>query len=150
MKSLRWQTTLLIVCAIVVTLLITAVLGIVALRDTGNRNSEQLLLSLCENGQKNLDYSFENAEQSVDMVVTYVENDLSMISKKEFPEHLNNVKNMFYSIAQAAQGVLTYYYRVDPAFSETDKGFWFVNLDGKGFKEHEVTDISQYDTNDTS
>ena len=47
-------------------------------------------------------------------------------------------------------GILTYYYRIDPAVSSEVKGFWYVNLDGEGFQEHEVTDITKYDTEDTS
>ena len=30
------------------------------------------------------------------------------------------------------------------------KGFWYTNLDGEGFIPHEVTDITRYDTQDTS
>jgi signal transduction histidine kinase/CheY-like chemotaxis protein len=45
---------------------------------------------------------------------------------------------------------MTYYYRIDPNVSTSVKGFWFVNTDGEGFQEHEVTDITQYDTGDTS
>lgn len=44
----------------------------------------------------------------------------------------------------------TYYYRIDPTVSDSVKGFWYTNLDGEGFVEHEVTDITLYDTNDTS
>ena len=47
-------------------------------------------------------------------------------------------------------GVLTYYYRIDPAFTKNAKGFWFVKLDGEAFIEHEVTDITLYDVEDTS
>ncbi len=34
--------------------------------------------------------------------------------------------------------------------SATVPGFWYTNLDGKDFTEHPVTDISRYDTEDTS
>ena len=30
------------------------------------------------------------------------------------------------------------------------KGFWYVGQSGGSFEEHEVTDITQYDTDDTS
>ncbi len=46
--------------------------------------------------------------------------------------------------------MLTYYFRIDPALTSEVKGFWYVNLDGNGFTEHEVTDITQFDTSDTS
>jgi diguanylate cyclase (GGDEF)-like protein len=53
-------------------------------------------------------------------------------------------------MACKTNGVLTYYYRIDPSVSDNVKGFWFMDLDGEGFTEHEVTDISQYDTENTS
>lgn len=46
--------------------------------------------------------------------------------------------------------MLTYYFRIDPEISEDVKGFWYVYQDGEGFAEHEVTDITQYDTSDTA
>ena len=45
---------------------------------------------------------------------------------------------------------MTYYYRIDPTASNTVKGFWYANLDGEGFKERQVTDITLFDTKDTS
>ena len=47
-------------------------------------------------------------------------------------------------------GIVTYYYRIDPAVSSSVEGFWFVNLDGEGFVPHVVTDITRYNTEDTS
>ena len=46
--------------------------------------------------------------------------------------------------------MLTYYFRIDPEISGDTKGFWYVYQDEEGFTEHEVTDITQYDTSDTS
>lgn len=46
--------------------------------------------------------------------------------------------------------MLTYYYRIDPEVSQNVKGFWYVHSDDNGFQQHEVTDITKYDTNDTS
>ena len=38
----------------------------------------------------------------------------------------------------------------DPNYSETEKGFWYVKNKTNAFEEHEVTDITKYDTQDTS
>ncbi|MBR6025921.1 MAG: diguanylate cyclase, partial [Firmicutes bacterium] len=64
--------------------------------------------------------------------------------------HMERVEKYFDEMANKTNGVLTYYYRIDPEVSTTVKGFWFTNLDGEGFTEHVVTDITLYDTADTS
>ena len=150
MNSIRTKITLLTVCAIVVTTLIATLMGVIAIRNIGSRNSEQMLRLLCKTGGKDLDSYFESVEQSVEMVSAFVESDLEGLTVEQLPEHLERAKDIFARMSYRTHGVLTYYYRIDPAFSKTAKGFWFVNLDGEGFKEHEVTDITLYDTGDTS
>ena len=154
MTSIRTKTTLLTICEIVITITVATLLGITAIRNIGNKSSDQMLWLLCESGEKNLDYYFESVEQSVEMVSAYVESDLAGLTAKQLeeylPEHLENVKDIFTKMVYQTNGVLTYYYRIDPAFTKNAKGFWFVNLDGEAFIEHEVTDITLYDVEDTS
>ena len=150
MHSIRTKITAMTACVIVIAMGIAAVLGVTAIRNIGNRDADQLLLSMCETGQKDLDYYFRNVEHSVEMVSAYVESDLDGLQDEQLQAHLDRVSDMFQKLAYNTNGVLTYYYRIDPEVSQTVKGFWYVNLDGKGFQEHEVTDITQYDTNDTS
>ncbi|MDO4806174.1 MAG: diguanylate cyclase, partial [Coriobacteriales bacterium] len=116
----------------------------------GKSDSDQMLTLLCESGEKNLDHYFKSVEQSVQMVSAYVESDLGGLTPDQLDAHLERAKDIFTKMTQRTAGVLTYYYRIDPEVSDTSKGFWFVNLNGEGFKEHEVTDITKYDTDDTS
>ena len=150
MRSLRTKITAMTLCAIIVTMLVAGGLGMAAIRHIGTRNAEQTLLLMCETGQKNLDHYFESVAQSVEMVSAYVESDLDGLSEKQLQAHLDRVSDIFSRLTYRTYGVLTYYYRIDPAISTTAKGFWYVNLDGDGFKSHEVTDITLYDTDDTS
>ena len=78
----------------------------------------------------------------------YAEDDLSLCDKNDLEEHIGRVKAVFEKTVMSTVGVKTYYYRIDPEASSTSKGFWFVNLSEEGFVEHEVTDISLYDTSD--
>ena len=64
--------------------------------------------------------------------------------------HVGRVRSYFEKMAYKMDGLLTYYYRIDPEISDTVKGFWYTNLDGNAFLEHDVTDITLYDTEDTS
>ena len=149
MKSLRSRISLLTICLLSVVMIAAAVSGVTAIRDIGNRAADRLLFLLCETGEKNLDFYFESVEQSVEMVSAYVESDLDGLSEEQIQAHLARVKGIFTRIISKTDGVLTYYYRIDPAISQTAKGFWYVSND-EGFFEHEVTDITQYNTLDTS
>lgn len=150
MHSIRTKITLLAVIGMVVVMTIAMVFGVNAIRNIGNSSSNQLLLLLCETGEKNLDSYFDSVEQSVEMVSAYVEEDLDKLDDKHLQEHLDRVDGIFKKMTYKNNGILTYYYRIDPKVSKKAKGFWYVNQDGEGFKEHEVTDITKYDTDDTS
>lgn len=150
MHSIRIKITAMTVSVIITAMAVAAVFGITGIRNIGSRSANQILLLLCETGEKNLDHYFESVEQSVEMVSAYVESDLDGLEDDQLQAHLNRVSDIFQRLTYRTNGVLTYYYRIDPAVSTRAKGFWYVNLDGEGFVEHEVTDITLYDTEDTS
>ena len=149
-QSLRVKITAATVCALILAMLVAMALGVAAIRNIGNKSAEQTLLLLCEAGQKNLDSYFKSVEQSVEMVSAYVESDLGGLEDAQLQAHLNRVSEIFRKMTFRTSGILTYYYRIDPTVSATQKGFWFVNTDDEGFREHEPTDITLYDTDDTS
>ena len=150
MHSLRTKITAMTIGAIIITMIIAAAFGVVAIQRLGMSDAEQMLRLLCEAGEKNLDDLFGNLEQNVRIVSSYVESDLDGVSDEELQNHLDRVSDVFKRILVKTNGIMTYYYRIDPAVSSSAKGFWFVNLDGEGFAPHEVTDITQYNTEDTS
>lgn len=150
MHSIRTKIVTITVCNIVSLILITTAISAIALRDLGKSSSRQILELLCETGQKNLDAYFKSVEQSVEMVSSYAKSDIERTEINDLAKHIDRMREVFEKTARSTSGILTYYYRIDPEVSETDKGFWYVDLDGKGFTEHEVTDITQYDMNDTT
>ncbi|MBQ7549033.1 MAG: diguanylate cyclase [Clostridia bacterium] len=150
MHSIKAKITVMTAAFMVIAMTVATVFGISAIRRIGSRSANQILLLLCETGEKNLDHYFESVEQSVDMVSAYVESDLDGVDDAHLQAHLDRVSEIFNKLTYKTNGVLTYYYRIDPTVSENVKGFWYVNLNDEGFKQHEVTDISKYDTSDTS
>ena len=150
MSSLKTKITLLTVCAIIVSLTVATLLGVLAVNNIGSSSTEQILKLLCETGEKNLDAYFESTEQSVDMIAQFVAEDLRGTDDAQLSDHMDRAREIFFNAASKTNGVLTYYYRIDPSVSDEVKGFWYTNIDGSGFVEHEVTDISLYDTQDTS
>lgn len=150
MKSLRTRLTLLTICIIILVVISMALISIVFIRTNEKQRSNQLLLLLCETGERNLDYYFDSVQKSVRRVAAYVESDLDGLEDGQLERHMERVRKKFDEMASKTNGVLTYYYRIDPAVSGNVKGFWYMDLDGEGFVEHEVTDITLYDTEDTS
>ena len=150
MRSLRTRITATMLCVIFLALLFTTLLSAIFIRRTESRKTDQLLLMLCKNGEKSLNYYFGSVQDSVERVASFVEEDLEGTSDEKLSEHMERARDYFGMMASKTKGVLTYYYRIDPSVSSKEKGFWYINLSGNGFEEHEVTDITQYDVNDTS
>ena len=150
MHSIRTKITLLTLGAIFVSMVISTFIGVVSIRNLGSSDAEEMLRLMCRTGEKNLDSYFESVERSVTTVSNLVSESFDGLSDEKLEAHVERARNLFGKIAYQTNGVLTYYYRIDPAVSSKVKGFWYVNLDGEEFIEHEVTDITLYDTNDTS
>ncbi len=150
MHSIRTKITVMTVSVIVIAMAVAALFGVTAIRSIGNRNAEQMLLLLCEKGQKDLDYYFREVERTVTMAAAYVESDLDGLEDEQLLAHLERVDDMLKKMINNNRDILTYYYRFDPAVTRTVSGFWYVNMDGEGFTRHEPTDITLYDTEDTS
>lgn len=150
MHSLRTKITSLTVWITVIAVAVVTLLSVIYIREAEHRQSENLLLLMCETGERNLDFYFKSVEKSVRKIAAYTEKDLDGTDDEKLQKHIDRVRAYFDEIANKTNGVYTYYYRIDPEVSETVKGFWYTNLDGTDFVEHEVTDITEYDTEDTS
>ncbi len=150
MRSLRTRITATMLCVIFLALSFTTLLSAIFIRRTESRKTDQLLLMLCRNGEQSLNYYFDSVQDSVERVSSFVEEDLEGTSDEQLSEHMQRAREYFGMMVSRTKGVLTYYYRIDPSVSSNEKGFWYINLNGDGFEEHAVTDITLYDVNDTS
>ena len=150
MRSIRTKFTILTVCIILAAISVATAIGVISIREIGRNDADQMLHLTTVTGAMNLESYFDSVEHSVETVSTLVQDSLEEMPFNQLDSQVERSRNLFGRIANNTNGVLTYYFRIDPEISESTKGFWYVNLDGKGFEEHEVTDISQYDTNDTS
>ena len=150
LNSLRTKITTLTASMIIIVMIISAAFGVIALKDMGNENANNTLRLLCEVGQKNLDEYFSSVEQSVELISAYVESDLDGIDGQHLSRHVERVRDIFTNYTFPNNSVLTYYYRIDPNISDDVDGFWYVRRENGRFIEHETTDITQYDVEDTS
>ena len=143
MRSLRTKISLLTLTITVIAVVVVTLTSVLFIRNTEHRKSDQLLLLLCETGERNLDYYFQSVEKSVKKMASYTEKDLDGLEDEKLAAHTKRVEGYFEEIANKTNGVLTYYYRIDPSVFSDVKGFWYIDLTGNGFEEHEVTDITQ-------
>ena len=150
MHSIRTKITAMTVGVMIIVMTIATGFGVTTIREIGRHDADQILLLLCQTGEKNLDHYFQSVEQSVKMVSAYVESDLDSLEEEDLQAHLDRVSDFFEKLTFNTSGLLTYYYRIDPDISTAVEGFWYVNLDGNGFRKHRVTDLTQYNTVDTS
>lgn len=150
MHSLKAKFTLTVVCVILFTLCIAGVIGVVAIRNLGRDDADQMIHLTAMTGAMNLEHYFESVEHSARTVSTLVSDGFEGMPFENLGSQVEHVRNLFGTIANNTNGVLTYYFRIDPEVSRDVKGFWYVYQGAEGFQEHEVTDITQYDTNDTS
>ena len=150
MKSIRTRIMILTVLAVVISITVATLLGALAISSIGRSSSEQTIRMLCQTGKTNLNSYFESVEQSVGIVSSFAEQDLDGLGDEALAAHVRRTETVFERSAAKTNGVLTYYYRIDPAVSGQVRGFWYTDLEGDGFEEHEVTDITLYDTEDTS
>ncbi len=148
MHSIRSRITILTLCAVIVSVAIVACIGVISIRNLGVRDAEQMLYLLCRTGQMNLDANLDDVEQSVRTVAVMVQDGLDTVSEEDLPNLLEKTRKIFGKEVFHTNDVLTYYFRVDPEVSDTLRGFWYTNLLGDGFTEHEVTDLATYDPND--
>ncbi len=150
MHSVRTKITLLTAAVVLFALGIATAIAVVSIRDLGRNDADQMLHLTATTGAMNLESYFESVEHSVETVATLVQDSFEGMSFEDLGSQVERARNLFGRIAYNTNGVLTYYFRIDPEISKTVKGFWYVHQDGGNFEEHEVTDISQYDTADTS
>ena len=148
MHSIRAKVTLLNIISIVFAIFTCSLISSIYIANFGHRSVEQSLTLLCETGKNNINYYLKSVEQSVNTVSSLIDKELDDIDDSDynagFAKHMLEARTFFAEASANTNGVLTYYYRIDPKISDVtnEKGFWFTNLDGKGFVEHEVTDIS--------
>ena len=148
MRSIRTKIALLSISSVIVAILITAIISCVYVANFGHSSVDQSLALRCETGKNNINYYLKSVEQSVNTVSNLINQELDTIDESDyaasFAEHMEGARTIFGEASKNTNGVLTYYYRIDPSISDVtnEKGFWYTNLDGKGFVEHEVTDIS--------
>lgn len=149
MRSIRSRITFLIVLAVITSIAAIGIIGVYSIKSYGDKTSDELLQLTCETRQQTLDTYLNSIEQSVDIVSRYATEEMKGLSDKEMNAYLDKVETLFRSVASSTNGIMTYYFRVSPDISETLNGFWYSKYGRVDFVKSELTDITQYSSDDT-
>lgn len=177
MQSIRTRITLLAVAAILVVIALAGTISVVSFRYQEDVGSEQLMGLICQTSGDHINERLETIEQSVNAVAVYVSDSLDTLKlaegdvigatgsgislkghdfsserQRDFDEylssHIKGVQPVFASLAAQTEGVLGYYYRINPEISVREKGFLYSRIGGGAYVYREPTDLSAYQSND--
>ena len=107
MHSLRTRITLMTVFVVLIALTVMTCICVLFIRRSEHRDSEQMLLLLCETGERNLDYYFDSVQKSVQKVASYAEADLEGLRDEQLEKHMEHMEKYFEEMAYRTNGVLT-------------------------------------------
>lgn len=158
MHSIQTKTTLLNVVAITVAMSVATIISVVSIANLGHESSEKTLSLQCETSKNNLNYYFKSVEQSVNTVSSVIQKDLADVGdfvsapNDSFLAQLDDAYRIFNESAVNTNGVLTYYYRIDPSISNLYKdqgadkamkalGFYYEKRNGQTFEWFEPSDL---------
>ena len=115
--------------------------------------SENFVEVTCENEGAQINNIFEDMEKSVKVMESYVMDFFTEEINAENPEFqkkvINSADQMFADVAKHASGAVAYYFRFDPAISDSKMGlFYSKTKENDEYVSLEPTDISLYEKDD--
>ena len=115
--------------------------------------SENFVAVTCDNEGAQINNLFEDMEKSVKVMESYIMDFFTeevQIEDENFQEKLiSSTDQMFADVAKHASGAVAYYFRFDPAFSDSKMGLFYSKTKGNNeYVSLEPTDISLYEKDD--
>ena len=116
--------------------------------------SENFVMVTCDNESAHINNIFDDMEKSVKVMESYVMDfftEESKVENQRFQEMvINSTDQMFADVANHASGAVAYYFRFDPAISNSHMGLFYSKTKGNNeYVSLEPTDISLYKKDDT-
>ena len=118
------------------------------------KESENFVVVTCDNEGAQIDNLFEDMEKSVKVMESYIMDfftEDAIVENQCFQKNvINSTDQMFADVAKHASGAVAYYFRFDPAFSDSKMGlFYSKTKENNEYISLEPTDISLYEKDDT-
>ena len=155
MHSIRTRIVAITVAAILASVLASAAVTYVSVRDESRRSSAEELNLIARNVQEELDEYLASVRQSVEMVAHFATDLLDPVTLVEcgvagsaageprtrgqtarmdtyLAGHCDDVQEAFSSVANHTSGVVTYYYCIAADVSEKEHGFFWSRFGQTG------------------
>lgn len=172
-NSIRFKITAITVTAILFAILAVFGASYYSIHTETDRRSVEIMRLIGENTRDTLDEYFASIEQSVSLAANMAVDSLDSVVLVEcgaagsyareqtrspeqterldayLAEHCAYVLKAFESSAGHTNGVITYYYCINPEISENVHGFFYSRVGKAGFVEREPLDARTLDPKDT-
>lgn len=155
---------------IVVSLACFAFVSYITVGSEADASSAEKMHLLSENAREELDNYLDSIEQAVEMCAHFANASLDGVAlvecgAKNPPDqrtaaqterldelihtYSNQVQEAFGSVATHTNGIVTYYYCINPDISVTEHGFFYSKIGKVGFEMREPLDARELDPDDT-
>lgn len=172
LNSLRTRITAITIIAILVTIAAVFVVADRTIEDENARESVTMMNLIGENTGGQLDQYFDSIAQSVKIAAAVATDSLdsvvlvesgaagSAMSGKKMTEeeqaefdtymtaYCKEVEDTFTSVAGHTQGIVTYYYCINPDVNENVHGFFYSRVGKSGFRQEPPLDARELDPED--
>ena len=172
MHSIRFKIIAITVFAILVGILSVTLAGSGAIQRENAQGTVRMMQLLGRDTQNSVEEYLQSIEQAVEMAANFAYDSLDSVILVEngaagthgrrsgqspeqaatvdayLAEYCNAVRETFSSVAGHTRGVVTYYYCIDTAISETEHGFFYSRVGKTGFVRQPPLDARELDPED--
>ncbi len=167
MYSIRVKITAIMVAAILVSILCVFGAYTLTIRAENDRSSVEMMNLIAQSTRKSLGKYFESIEQSIEMTANIASDALDSVvlaecgaagadtglaartpeQIRELDEYLADycagIRDAFASVASHTNGVVSYYYCINPEISAEEHGFFYSKVGKTGFEEQPPLDVKK-------
>ena len=173
-KSIRVKIALITVIAILTSILSVYVACYSAIQAENDRDSVSMMNLIGQDTQKSIEKYLQSIEQSVEMAANIASDSLDSVvlvecgaagayarQKERTGEQISRLNTYlagycdrlqaaFATVASHTQGVITYYYCINPEISQSEHGFFYSKMGKTGFERQPPLDARELDPEDTA
>ncbi len=172
MRSIRSTITLITILVILTSIISVSCASQIIIRNETDENTVDMMNLINDSTEWLLDNYFQSIEQSVGIVANIAVDDLDSVflvecgidnsgteesiqtseQRKELDEYIDayceKLQKIFSGVAGNTQGVIAYYYCIDPQISINEHGFFYMKQGKTGLIEQNPLDVSSLKTSE--
>ena len=172
MHSVRYKITAITIIAILLTVLAVVYTAFSTMGAESDKTSAEMMYLTCESTGKTLDDYLDGIEQSLDMAAYIAMDSLDSVALVEggvagtyaksatrspeqikgldayLDQHCKKIQEFFGGMAAKNDGIVTYYYCINPEISTNVHGFFYSRAGKTGFVEQPPLDARELDPGD--